>query len=316
MVLGLEIVAGLLLLALGGEGIVRGGVGLARALGLSRLFVGVVIVSIGTSAPELVVTVNAVLGGEPDIATGNVIGSNISNIFFVMAMGALIYPIAIHQNAVFRDATFLLAASGLTVWVAQTQPFTPEVGAVFLLLLGLYVCVVLFTEWRSRAEPAIGGQALSQNAFVNLIVTVGGAAALMFGAQYLVSGASGLASLLDVPPSIIGLSVVAVGTSLPELAATAVAALRRHPEIAVGNIIGSGIFNLFGILGVAAVLSPDGIRLPTNMMQFDIWWMLAASIIIIPFLVSNWRLTRLEGTLLLTLYVGYLSILFGYVTLQ
>ncbi len=315
MTFGLEIIGGLLLLAFGGEGLVRGGIGLARSLGLSRLFVGVVIVSIGTSAPELVVAVNAVLGGQPDIATGNVIGSNISNIFLVIAIGALLYPIAIHRNTVFRDGAVLLGASGLTVWLAQTQSFTSTVGQVFVALLSLYIVVLLITERQANTAAIVDNDMLSQNFFVNLLIVVAGAAALMFGAQFLVAGATELAVALNVPESIIGLSLVAVGTSLPELAATIVAAMRRNPEIVAGNIIGSGIFNLFGILGVSAILSPVAITLPTNMIRFDVWWMLAASVIIIPFLASNWRLSRLEGTLLLTLYAAYLTILFGYVTL-
>ena len=312
----IEIIGGLLLLGLGGEGLVRGGIGIARTLGLSRLFVGVVIVSIGTSAPELVVAINAIFNGEPDIATGNVVGSNISNVFLVLALGALIYPIAIHRNTVFRDGAVLLGASGLTVWIAQTQNFTTTVGTVFLSLLALYIVVLLITERQSNSEPIVDNDMLTQNLFLNLLIAVGGAAALMFGAHYLVLGATDLAIAWDVPPSVIGLSLVAVGTSLPELAATSVAAWRRNPEIAAGNIIGSGIFNLFGILGVTALISSTPISLPNNMIQFDVWWMLAASIVIIPFLVSNWRLNRLEGFFLLTLYVGYLTILFGYVTLQ
>ena len=312
----LEIIGGLLLLGLGGEGLVRGGIGIARTLGLSRLFVGVVIVSIGTSAPELVVAINAILNGEPDIATGNVVGSNISNVFLVLALGALIYPIAIHRNTVFRDGAVLLGASGLTVWIAQTQNFTTTVGTVFLGLLALYIVVLLITERQSNSEPIVDNDMLTQNLFLNLIVAVAGAAALMFGAHYLVLGATELAVAWEVPPSVIGLSLVAVGTSLPELAATTVAAWRRNPEIAAGNIIGSGIFNLFGILGVTALISSTPISLPNNMIQFDVWWMLAASVVIIPFLASNWKLNRLEGVFLLTLYVGYLTILFGYVTLQ
>ncbi len=312
----LEIIGGLLLLGLGGEGLVRGGIGIARTFGLSRLFVGAVIVSIGTSAPELVVAINAVLSGEPDIATGNVVGSNISNVFLVLALGALIYPIAIHRNTVFRDGAVLLGASGLTVWIAQTQSFSSTVGTVFLGLLALYIVVLLITERQSNSEPIVDNDMLTQNFFFNLVIAAVGAVALMFGAHYLVTGATALAIAWDVPPSVIGLSLVAVGTSLPELAATSVAAWRRNPEIAAGNIIGSGIFNLFGILGVTALISANPVTLPNNMIQFDVWWMLAASVVIIPFLASNWRLSRLEGVFLLTLYVGYLTILFGYVTLQ
>ncbi len=314
--MGIEILGGLLLLGLGGEGLVRGGIGLSRAMGVSRLFVGAVIVSIGTSAPELVVAIDAIFTGQPDIATGNVIGSNISNIFLVMALGALIFPIAIHRNTVFRDGAVLLGASGLTVWIAQTQSFTSAVGTVFVGLLFVYILVLLITERQSNTVAVVDNDALTQNVFLNILITAGGAVALMFGAQFLVDGATDLAITLDVPPSIIGLSLVAVGTSLPELAATVVAAWRKNPEIVAGNIIGSGIFNLFGILGVAAIVSPTAISLPSNMVQFDVWWMLAASVIIIPFLASNWRLSRLEGTLLLTLYAGYLTILFGYITLQ
>lgn len=314
--LGVEILGGLVLLGLGGEGLVRGGIGVARTLGLSRLFVGVVIVSIGTSAPELVVAVNAVLSGQTDIATGNIIGSNISNVFLVLALAAIIFPIAVSRNSVFRDGTVLLAASGLTVWIAQTQAFTPTVGTVFIGFLLAYIIVLLVTERRANTVAVVDNDTLTDSFFLNLVLTATGAAALMVGAQYLVSGASELARLLDVPQSIIGLSLVAVGTSLPELAATTVAALRRNPDIAAGNIIGSGIFNLLGILGVTAIISPTAVVFPSNMVHFDSWWMLAAAVVIIPFLASNWRLSRLEGFFLLTLYAAYIGILFGYVTLR
>jgi cation:H+ antiporter len=311
--MGAEIVAGLVLLAIGGEGLVRGGVNIARRLGLSALFVGVVFVSIGTSAPELVVSVGAIQAGQPDIAVGNVIGSNISNVFLVLAFGALIFPIAIQRNIVYRDGVVLLAASGLLVYLAFQGPLTPTTGAFLVAALVVFVVISYFSE---RGAPAIsgGGQSgfLNENLVVNILILGGGVIALMLGAQYLISGSVDLARDLGVSEAVIGLSLVAVGTSLPELAATVVAALRRHPEVVAGNIIGSGIFNILGIIGVSALVAPTPIEFPQSVLMLDVWVMLAAACVIVPFFVSNWRLTRIEGALMLAVYVAYMSLLFGY----
>ena len=307
-----SVVIGLIILFAGGEATLRGAVSLARLLGVSTAMIGLTVVGFGTSAPELVVTLRASLGGQPDIGVGNVVGSNIANILLVMGIGAVVYPLTCEARAIWRDATMMLAVGILLVVLALNG----NVGAVE----GGFMVVALasFLGWsyiQDRRHQSATGDLHSREAdqtgelpiggFRISVYLVFGLAALAGGAALLVEGATGIARSFGVPESVIGLTLVALGTSLPEVAATVVAAIRRHTDVAIANILGSNVFNVLGILGVAALVKP--LPVADDIASIDIWVMLAASILILPILITGWRVTRREGALLLVLYTAYIA---------
>lgn len=308
---------GIILLMVGGEAIVRGAVTLASRLSLSPLFVGLVIVAFGTSAPELAVSIGAVTSGETDIAVGNVVGSNISNILLILGIGALLFPIPASRYVVFRDSIAMLLAASMLLWLGtESEMIDRSMGICMLVLLAAYLAFSYFSE-RVRLSPA-GELALDSatekrvhipGVILDLIIIGIGIAGVTFGAGFLIDGAVVLARDLGVSEAVIGLSLVAVGTSLPELATVIVAAIRRHPELAVGNIIGSNIFNIFAVLGVTATIMP--VSIAPSIAHFDLPIMFMVTLILIPFLMSNWRLSRIEGLLLVTGYGVYIWLLFN-----
>ncbi len=308
------VAGGLALLLFGGEAIVRGAVTLSERLSLSPLFVGLVVVAFGTSAPELAVSIGAVFSGETDIAVGNVIGSNIANILLILGLGALICPIPASRFVVFRDSVAVLLATSMLVWLGQMGVIDRSMGICMLALLLVYLAFSYMSE-RIRTSPA-GERALDAadhhrlhipSMLVDLLILAVGILGVTFGAQMLITGSVSVARELGVSEAVIGLSLVAIGTSLPELATVVIAALRRHPELAVGNIIGSNIFNIFAVLGTTATLTKIEIN-PS--LVFDLRVMLVATLILVPFLLTNWRLSRTEGLLLVVGYGVYLWLLF------
>lgn len=304
-----------MLLALGGELLVRGAVGMAARLGISPLLAGLTIVGFGTSAPELATSVQAALGGSPAIAIGNVVGSNIANILFILGVSAAIMPLAVNPASFQRDSLALGGSALLTTGVVMTGVIGPLAGTVLLASLVGYIW------WAYKSESAApcpeGARHEAETADVPVppntgpLVLVGmilaGLAAAIFGAGWLVEGAIVLAGAAGVSQAVIGLTVVAIGTSLPELIACVVAVLRGHEDVALGNVVGSCIYNLCGILGVTALIQP--IAVPPEIAAFDIWAMLAVTALLLVQLRSGWRLSRAEGALLLTLYVGYTVLL-------
>ena len=313
-----EVFAGLLLLIAGAEALVRGSVGVARHFGVSPLLVGLTLVGFGTSSPELVASVTAALNDSPGIAVGNVVGSNICNVFLILGLSALIMPLRITRRAFLRDGPVLLGVS-LVMLAVTVYGFVPRlVGGTFVAALLLYLSYCYKTEQRSdphashvhEAEavsiPAMGGGSIA----IGLGAAVVGLAVLIGGAYLLVQGAIALARGFGVSETIIGLTVVALGTSLPELATSALAAWRGQSDVAFGNVVGSCIYNILGILGVTALIRP--IPVPPEIASLDIWVMMASTLILGLFAVTGWRLTRLEGAAMLAVYiayVGYLAIL-------
>jgi len=277
---------------------------LAERLKLSPLLIGIVLVGFGTSAPELVTSVTAALDGSPGIAIGNVVGSNITNLLFVLGTAAVFGPIVIDRRSFRRDGLAMAAATILLVaLIATTDTIGRLAGLGGLILLAVYLVVA------ARAE---NGQNLAQeNASANgrslwllLIVPLAGLAAVLLGANFLVDGAETIARSLGVSEAVIGLSIVAIGTSLPELATAVAAIIRRQPELAIGNVIGSCIFNILGILGLTAVLVP--LDVPAEIAVFDGWVLLATTIAACLLAITGWRLTRREGVLLLAAFGLYL----------
>ncbi|WP_412971891.1 calcium/sodium antiporter [Glaciecola sp. MF2-115] len=308
------VLLGVGLLTLGGEALIRGSLAASKRFGVSPLLSGLVIVGFGTSAPELVVSVNAALNQQPDIAIGNVVGSNIGNIFLILGICALIAPMTIKPLALRRDAVTVVAASILFLVLVGGSSLGRADGMFLLFALLIYLV------WAYRSErihapsaqlniaEAEEVQELPKSIAWTLTAVIIGLLLLISGSQVLLIGAVGIAENLGVSEAVIGLTLVAVGTSLPELSISVIAALRRHADVAIGNILGSNIFNLFGILGVSALLQP----LPVNVriLQFDQWVMLGSAILLFLFLYTGRRLNRLEGAVLLTAYVVYLGLSF------
>ena len=304
----LELLAGLCLLLFGGESLVRGAAGLAARLGVSRLLIGLTVVGFGTSTPELVTSLEAAFAGSPGIAVGNVVGSNIANVLLILGVAALLAPIPVARRAFLRDGTVAGAAALACLAVVLVGSLERVSGLLLVVALAGYI---VFTARRERVAAAEQADAAliphGMSVPVGLGFAFGGLVLTILGARLLVGGAIELAALAGVSDTVIGLTVVAVGTSLPELATSVIAAARRAPEIAFGNIVGSNIYNVFGILGATALVHP--IPVPAEIVRFDIWVMLAATAALTAAAVTGWTVTRREGAALLAAYAAYLGVL-------
>lgn len=311
----LLIIVGLILLAVGGDILVRGAVGISTRLGVSPLLAGLTIVGFGTSTPELVTSLFAAFEGAPGIAVGNIVGSNIANILLILGVSALILPLSINQSAFRRDG-LALALSTLACLAAVLLGFLSRpVGFALLALLIGYILWAYRSERRQPdAETAMHEHVTADvtsptmTLLAALGLAVAGIIGTIIGARLLVDGAIDIARDFGVAETVIGLTVVAVGTSLPELVSCIVAALRRHPDVVLGNIIGSNIYNILGILGVTAIAHP--IKIPPEIAAFDIWVLLGTTALLGLFLRTGWTLKRWEGGVFLILYAGYI----GYLT--
>jgi cation:H+ antiporter len=307
--------AGFGLLILGAEALVRGSVAVARRAQVSPLLIGVTIVAYGTSMPELVVSVDASLSGNYGIAVGNVVGSNIFNILLILGLTAFLAPIAVSGRAIGRDGLFALAAAGLFIWIVLQRPDNPALGFNDgVLFLAVLVSMALFSfgheRGRTLAERSrfMRARQPTYSAVVDLGLVGVGIALLIFGADVLVKNAVVIAQKNQVSEAVIGLTLVAAGTSLPELVTSVVAALRRQSDIALGNVVGSNIYNILAILGVASVIGP--VHVDQQIVRIDMWVMLAATLaLFVPMLFAN-RLGRGYGLLLLIGYAAYVGYLF------
>lgn len=302
-----QIGAGFVVLTAAAEGLVAGASSLARRVGLSPLVIGLTVVSIGTSLPELVVALDAALAGTGDIALGNVVGSNIGNIALILGAAALVHPLSVRSQIVRVDGpilvgvSILFAALALDGWLGRLD------GA--LLFAGI-VAYVAYSLYLARQTPAVVQEEVAadlpdpQPLWMDLGLLVLGVAGLVGGAHLLVDGAVAIAQALGVGPLVIGLTIVAVGTSLPELATSVVAARRGKGDIAIGNAVGSSIFNLLGILGVTVLVQP----LSTQTLSWvDVGALLGTALIILPLFRTDWALSRREGTFLLLCYAAYVA---------
>lgn len=309
--------AGFVLLLVGGEYLVRGAVSIARRFGISPMVIGLTLVGFGTSAPELVASINAALKGSPGIAIGNVVGSNIANVFLVLGIAALIFPLATNREAYRRDGPVLILATAILVMMVLAGEIGRIAGAIGVALLVAYTS---FTWWSDRRSLDAGAVMHGQEAeeideipqsrmWVALLMAAGGMAAVLYGADLLVDGAIGIARGFGLSEAVIGLTIVAIGTSLPELATAVIAAWRRHADVAFGNIVGSCIFNIFGILGVTALVMP--LAVPAEIALFDVWIAALAAIVFVIFAMTGWRIGRREGAVLGLLYVAYIAIQFS-----
>ncbi|MBW4975100.1 calcium/sodium antiporter [Roseovarius mucosus] len=298
----LYLVAGLVGLFFGGEALVRGSVGIARRMAIPPLLIGLTVVGFGTSTPELLVSVDAAWRGVPDIALGNIVGSNIANILLIIGLSALVWPIKVMGATLRRDtAVMMVAALVLVPIFAMAQMGRP---AGLVLVAGLVVYLV----WAYRQPGAMEAEDLGvpapDSALVSTLWVIGGLVALMVGARFLVDGAVNIARGYGISEAFIGLTIVAVGTSLPELATSLIAAFRRQSEIAIGNIVGSNIFNVLGILGVTALIAP--IPVASRFLTFDLPIMIAVSLILTALLLTRPVIGRGIGVAMLAGYVTYI----------
>lgn len=311
----LLVAAGLVLLFVGGEGLVRGSVAIAERLGVSKLLIGLVIVGFGTSTPELLVSVNAALDGAPEIALGNVVGSNIANVLLIVGVAALIVPITGWQRTAVREALIATLVGLAVVGLVQGEMINRMEGVAMLVVLAGYLASSYWLERRDREAKAFEHEAEEfediplSRPWLAPALALGGIVALVFGADLLVEGAVNIARSFGVPDAVIGLSLVAVGTSLPELATAIVAAIRRHSDVVLGNVIGSNIFNVLAILGVTVVIQP--IAVSERFREIDTPVMLGASVLLLALLFATSRISRLWGALMLAAYAAYMVFLFS-----
>jgi cation:H+ antiporter len=319
---------GLVLLVLGGELLVRGSVRVAEKLGVSPLLIGLTLVGFGTSTPELVTSVEASLIGSPGIAVGNIVGSNIANILLILGASALIFPLAVSASALKRDGSFVIATAVLFTAAGFTVGLGRLTGLVFVAGLIGYMVFAYFQEKNSATVEAEGhtaafdkGEAFEQvepglrpraaaegplSWIIPIVMAVAGLAVIIFGGRILVESAVELAQSLGMSEAVIGLTIVAVGTSLPEFVTSVVAAIRRQSDIAVGNILGSNIYNILGIGGLTGLIAPT--TFPPEMLALDLWVMIGASVLL--FVLSwNGRLSRFQGGLMVALYAAYVAYL-------
>ncbi|WP_409333044.1 calcium/sodium antiporter [Trujillonella humicola] len=313
----LLLLAGLALLVVGGELLVRGGSLLGRAMGLSRLVIGLTVVAACTSAPEMAVTVAASLGGSPGLAVGNVVGSNVVNLLLILGVSALAAPLVVRAQIVRLDLPVLIVFTAVLLLMALDGTVSVLEGGVLLLALVGYAAVLLRLgrravaraggageddEQREDPPPAARGRSVLSGTGLVLV----GVVLLVVGARWLVDAAVTVATDLGVSDLVIGLTVVAVGTSLPELVTSVVAALRGERDIAVGNAVGSSIFNIGAALGAAAVVSTGGIPIAPSVVRFDLPVALAVAVAVLPLAFTGFVLRRWEGALLVAYYGVYL----------
>ena len=305
------LLAGFVLLIAGGELLVRGGVRLARIAGVSPLVIGITIVGFGTSTPELVASLQAALAGVPDLALGNIVGSNIANILLILGIATFLSPITVSPETVRRDGALVVATAVLLLLAGMLGVLGRLTGIVFVTGLMAYMWFLL-RHGRVPAEalpdgidPGKGPGELAISGLLTLI----GIALVIAGGRLLVDAAVALARLLEVSEAVIGLTVVAVGTSLPEMATTLMAAARKAPDIALGNVLGSNIYNVLGIGGITATVTP--LPVPAHMLRVDMPMMVAVSILLVVLALRLKTLGRRTGVLFLGGYGVYVALLFG-----
>jgi cation:H+ antiporter len=343
---------GLVLLVVGGEVLVRGASSLARTIGISPLVVGLTVVAFATSAPELAVTLEAVANDSPELAIGNVVGSNIANILLVLGGAALIAPLAVRSRVVKQDIPVMIGFSVLLFVFAYDLTITRTESAILLALLGVYLVRAIITSRRENAagrtvpiqgEPLWGDQPGPEpdhpaqpgsfaaeasgdhlptdlkpveppteerpmRPWLAVLLVAGGVVLLVLGAQFLVTAAQDIARSLGISELVIGLTVVALGTSLPELTTAIVAALRGERDLAVGNAVGSNIFNIGAVIGISG-LAVDGLPVPQSTVSFDLILVILTGVLLLPMAFTAFRLSRLEGGLLVACYVLYTTYL-------
>ncbi|MDI5922499.1 calcium/sodium antiporter [Halomonas sp. LR5S13] len=296
-------VVGLVLLIVGAEGLVRGASRLAARLGISSLIIGLTVVAFGTSSPELAVSLKAAMDGQAGLAMGNVVGSNIFNVLFILGLSALIVPMAVAQQLVRIDIPLMVALSVLVLLMSLDGAIGRFDGLVLVTALAAYTTFLL-RQGRRAASPESTTRT-SPPWVIDLLLVSGGLGLLVIGSRWFVEGAVAFAAYLGVSDQVIGLTIIAAGTSLPELVTSIIAALRGERDIAVGNVVGSNVFNILGVLGLTGLLAPSGIALSEAMIGFDLPVMIAVALACLPICFTGGQISRWEGGVFLGYYLAY-----------
>lgn len=321
----LSLIGGFVLLVAGGDLLVRGAVQVASRFGVSPLVIGLTLVGFGTSTPELVTSVQAALIAAPGIAYGNIVGSNIANMLLIVGVSAMLYPIAIGSAALRRDGVFMIAVAVVFAIVAAVMPMGRWIGALFISALCAYIYVAFRQERQTPSPPDHGAlhdktvalqvvdtgtvpaKEPPDSVFWPLMITIGGLVLVILGGYLLVEGAVTLAKSFAISETVIGLTIVAVGTSLPELVTSILAAIRKQTGVAFGNIVGSNIYNILFIGGATALIAPGDV--PSDIVRFDNLVMVGVSLVLVFFARTGLRIARREGFALLAAYSGYVYVL-------
>jgi len=310
----LILVLGLATLIVGGEFLVKGAVGIAKKLHISTLVIGMTVISFGTSAPELIVSIKAALSGNPEIAIGNVVGSNIANIALVLGITVMIFPIVVDRNSKILDWPMMMFASILffvfSLFFGNDYTITRIEGGILFAILAAFI-YYLVSNSRKKTKQAIAEsdeeiEAVSDNLWKSLLFLLIGLIGLYFGAEWLLNSAVKIALELGMSKSVVGLTIVAFGTSVPELVTSAVAAFKKETDISIGNLIGSNIFNIMAVIGITAMVKP--INVDKAVIDYDMLWMLGISAMLLPLMLIGKKLGRFKGFMLFATYVIYITL--------
>lgn len=309
-------ITGLVFLIIGAQALVGGASRLATVFGISPLVIGLTVVAFGTSSPELAVSVKSALSGQASIAVGNVIGSNIFNVLFILGLSALIVPLIVSQQLVRLDVPLMIVLSVIVLILALDKSFSRTDGLMLVTGLFIYVWFLIYQSRRENVEvreaqaEEFGAEKYTKAGWLkDTGMILGGLALLVLGSRWLVDSAVSFAQYLGVSELVIGLTIVAAGTSLPEVVTSIIAAIRGERDIAVGNIVGSNIFNIMGVLGFASIVAPAGIGVSTAVIGFDIPVMIVVALACLPLFFTGGVISRQEGVLLLGYYVAYTAYL-------
>ena len=310
------LIAGLVLLVAGAEVLVRGAAKLAAQFGIPPLIIGLTVVAFGTSAPETAVSVQASFNGSGDIAIGNVLGSNIANVLLILGVTSLVAPLIVSRQLIRLDVPIMIGASLVTYALAWDGALSRLDGALLFAGVIAYTLFLIISSRRANAAAADADDEFAKEfgldetpkphaTLINAGLVIAGLVLLVTGSNFLVEGAVSLARALGLSELVIGLTVIAIGTSLPELATSILAAIRGERDIAVGNIVGSNIFNLLCVLGLASLVSPQAIGVAASALAFDFPVMIAVSIACLPIFFTGYAISRWEGLLFLAYYIAY-----------
>ena len=304
----IELISGLIILLIGGEFIVKGAVLVANKFHISPMVIGLTIVSFGTSAPELLVSIKAAIEGNPDIAVGNVVGSNIANLALVLGITVLFIPIVIDRSKIMINWVFMMLAT-IVFYLFSINGWVEEWEGI-ILFLALIIFIFFSIRFSDNKSPEDSEHTLTnstnQKPIVIILYLILGIFGLYFGAEFLVEGAVSIAHKLGMSEAVIGVTIVALGTSAPELTASIVAAYRKESGISIGNLIGSNIFNIMAVIGITGMVKP--ISISSKIMSFDMYWLLGISLMILPLIIIGSRIGRLKGLLLLIVYISYIAL--------
>lgn len=316
LIASLTLLAGLVVLIVGGELLVRGAVRVAERAGMSQMLIGLTIVGFGTSSPELVASIEAALAGSPGIAWGNVVGSNIVNSLMILGVASIIFPLAVLRGQLWRDGGLALIMTAALWYFASNGGMTAAIGGVFVAILCVYLGYVYWAEKKYHVtDTAVHEKAealeladthlhMDQPIWRSLLVLLGGLVLIILGGKWLVDGAIELARMIGLSEAVIGLTVIAIGTSLPELVTSVIAAYKKASAVALGNILGSNIFNILFIGGITALIAPG--PLPVEIVSFGLPLLLATSVLLLILAATGRKISRWEGGILLIAYLGQL----------